>query len=183
MTRDKHVTGWLSLDLAAETMKCDLARIRGQITNGRLSRDLHFRRVQGGRLELNVEEYLSWLQREKERRTLPLVERLRLSELDRLSEIAEARRNAQVGESAPPIANPPMEPKTNKPSPKLIPVSVWAEEMFGDYAPARNTLLSWIKNGKITPAPIKVGRRYFCKPDARYFDAFTEKIRRMTGGY
>ena len=134
-------------------------------------------------MELNVEEYVSWLHLEKERRTLPLAERLRLNELDRLSEIAEARRSAQVGKSAPRLADPPIEPKTNKPSTRLIPVSVWAEEMFGAYAPARNTLLSWIKDGKITPAPIKVGRRYFCKPDARYFDAFTEKIRRMTGGY
>ena len=66
--------------------------------------------------------------------------------------------------------------------PKLVPLSVWAEQTFGEHAPHRNTLLSWVKNGKIVPMPTRVGRRYFCSPDAEYYDPVAEKIRRMVDG-
>jgi hypothetical protein len=65
--------------------------------------------------------------------------------------------------------------------PKLIPLSVWAYDVFGEHAPHRNTLLNWVRNGKIVPFPVKVGRSYFVEPDARYFDPVAEKIRRMLG--
>jgi len=64
---------------------------------------------------------------------------------------------------------------------KLIPLRVWAEEVFGEYAPHKNTLLAWCKNGKILPVPRKVGREYFCSPDARYVDPVAEKIERILG--
>ncbi|RQS63860.1 excisionase [Burkholderia sp. Bp8984] len=66
--------------------------------------------------------------------------------------------------------------------PKLIPLSVWAEQTFGEYAPHRNTLLSWVKNGKIRPFPKKVGRRYFVTPEAEYIDPVAQKIQRMIDG-
>ncbi|TCG04624.1 hypothetical protein BZM27_39655 [Paraburkholderia steynii] len=65
--------------------------------------------------------------------------------------------------------------------PKLIPLEVWAKEMFGEYAPHRNTLHNWRRNARIYPLPIKVGRMYFVSPDAQYIDPNTEKIRRMIG--
>jgi hypothetical protein len=68
-----------------------------------------------------------------------------------------------------------------KKKPKLIPVSAWAEDVFGEYAPHPNTLRNWIRNGKILPVPVKVGHQYFCSPDARYFDPVAEKIQRMMG--
>ncbi|MBN3814691.1 hypothetical protein G3N97_37170 [Paraburkholderia sp. Ac-20347] len=54
--------------------------------------------------------------------------------------------------------------------------------MFGDRVPHANTLLNWIKNGKIRPVPRKVGRQYFCRPDAEYVDACAERAERMASG-
>lgn len=65
---------------------------------------------------------------------------------------------------------------------QLIPVRTWAEAIFGDRVPHANTLLNWIKNGKIRPVPRKVGRQYFCRPDAEYVDAQAERIERLTNG-
>lgn len=65
---------------------------------------------------------------------------------------------------------------------QLIPVRTWAEAVFGDRVPHANTLLNWIKNGKIRPVPRKVGRQYFCRPDAEYVDQNAEKAERMGRG-
>jgi predicted site-specific integrase-resolvase len=67
-------------------------------------------------------------------------------------------------------------------SAQLIPVRTWAEAIFGERVPHQNTLLNWIKHGKIRPAPKKVGRQYFCRPDAEYVDPVSEKIERMIRG-
>lgn len=66
--------------------------------------------------------------------------------------------------------------------PKLIPLSVWAEETFGEYAPHRHTLRNWVNNGKIRPVPIKIGRSYFVSPNARYIDPVAEELQRMIDG-
>jgi hypothetical protein len=66
--------------------------------------------------------------------------------------------------------------------PKLIPLSVWAQEMFGEHAPHRHTLRNWVVAGKIHPHPVKVGRTYFCSPDAEYVDPVAIAIRRLTSG-
>ncbi|CAN0620465.1 Exc domain-containing protein [Burkholderia multivorans] len=65
---------------------------------------------------------------------------------------------------------------------QLIPLRTWAESIFGEYKPHPNTLLNWIHSGKISPAPIKVGSRYFCKPTARYVDPVADEIERMVNG-
>ena len=65
---------------------------------------------------------------------------------------------------------------------QLIPVRAWAAAVFGEHTPHRNTLLSWIKNGHIRPFPKKVGRRYFCRPDAEYVDHRADRINRMSNG-
>ena len=65
---------------------------------------------------------------------------------------------------------------------QLIPLSDWAERWFGDARPHRNTLMNWIKNGHIRPFPKKIGRRYFCRPDAEYVDHRADKINRMIDG-
>jgi predicted site-specific integrase-resolvase len=65
---------------------------------------------------------------------------------------------------------------------QLIPLSVWAEAIFGEHKPHRNTLMNWIRNGRIRPVPRKVGREYFCKPNAEYVDPVAERIERMTNG-
>ncbi|PQP20197.1 excisionase [Burkholderia cepacia] len=65
---------------------------------------------------------------------------------------------------------------------KLIPVATWADSVFGEYRPHKNTLLNWIKNGRIRPVPRKVGREYFCRPEAEYVDPVAERIERLTNG-
>jgi predicted site-specific integrase-resolvase len=65
---------------------------------------------------------------------------------------------------------------------QLIPVRTWAEAVFGERVPHANTLLNWIKNGKISPVPKKVGRQYFCRPDAEYVDPNADKINRISSG-
>lgn len=67
-------------------------------------------------------------------------------------------------------------------TPELIPVREWAQQVFGEHAPHPNTLLNWIHGGKISPVPIKVGSRYFCKPSAHYVDPRAEDIERMVYG-
>lgn len=172
---DKNVAHWLPLEEAATVMKRSLTRIKSYMRNGRIQRDRHFRRVGEGQFELNVTEYLAWLAEEKEARNLPLLVRVTRSLEDREKRAAGAVTEARA-------KTPPLSSATTKPRPKLIPIAVWAEEMFGEYAPARNTLLNWVKNGLIVPMPTKVGRGYFCSPDAEYFDPVVQKVRRMTGG-
>lgn len=69
---------------------------------------------------------------------------------------------------------------------QLIPIATWAQLVFGEHMPHRHTLRNWINSGKIRPMPIKVGRSYFCRPDARYVDPVAEQvnreIERMTSG-
>jgi hypothetical protein len=65
--------------------------------------------------------------------------------------------------------------------PRLIPLTTWAELTFGEHAPHRNTVLNWVRDGKIVPRPVRVGRRYFCKPDAEYVDAMTRAVNRLLG--
>lgn len=83
---------------------------------------------------------------------IPLIERIR-----RLDEAA--------GIAAP---APRAAPTANQTLPKYIPVKVWAEQMFGEFAPHRHTLSKWIRTGRIRPMPVKVGRTYFCRRDAEY---------------
>lgn len=65
---------------------------------------------------------------------------------------------------------------------QLVSVYSWAEHLFGERCPHRNTLLKWIHLGKIRPMPLKVGREYFCKPDAEYVDPVADKVNRMVNG-
>lgn len=164
---------WLPLDEAATLMNRKVDRIKSQMRNGRLQRGTHFRRVGDGQFELNVTQYLAWLEEEKERRKLPFLERVRLSCEDHERNLEEV--SAMLSKPKPEATGP-------KRRPKLIPVTVWAEETFGEYGPSRGTLYNWIKNGRIYPMPTKIGRRYFCSPDAEYFDPAVMRVRRMTGG-
>ncbi|EMN5130202.1 hypothetical protein RVV79_003318 [Burkholderia contaminans] len=81
-----------------------------------------------------------------------------------------------------PKRNDVAEKSTKITRPKLIPLSEWADEMFGEHAPHRHTLRNWVNNGKIRPVPIKVGRSYFVTPDARYVDPVAEEIQRLIDG-
>ncbi|WNC88825.1 hypothetical protein RI103_14070 [Paraburkholderia sp. FT54] len=171
---DKKVDRWLPLEEAAAVMNRNLRIIKSQMRNGRIQRDRHFRRVGEGQFELNVTEYLEWLNEEKERRKLPFIERVRLS-------CEDHQRNLEEIGAMLPKPDPSTKATATKRRPKLIPVGVLAEETFGEYAPCANTLRNWVKNGLIYPMPARVGNRHFCSPDAEYFDPVVQKIRRMTG--
>jgi predicted site-specific integrase-resolvase len=67
-------------------------------------------------------------------------------------------------------------------SAQFIPVAEWAKNMFGERRFHRNTLRNWIHAGKIAPRPIKVGKSFFCRPDARFVDPVADRINRMING-
>ena len=54
--------------------------------------------------------------------------------------------------------------------PKYVPLSVWAERMFGAHAPTPSTLMRWARDGHISPAPRKMGKQWFVKADAEYVE-------------
>jgi hypothetical protein len=62
--------------------------------------------------------------------------------------------------------------------PRLIPVSDWAIEVFGDHKPHHSTLMRWIHDGKIKPQPKKIGRTYFVAPSAEYVEAECDLLER-----
>ncbi|WP_208450186.1 excisionase [Burkholderia cepacia] len=165
---------WVPLEEAATLMKRNVSRIKSQMRNGRLQRGVQFRLVRDGEFELNIPAYLRWLQDEKEERKRPLVDRVvRKIERDE-KQIKEALDNIAKKSS------PPSSP-TSKSKPKLIPLSVWVDQTFGEYPPAKNTVLRWVKNGLIHPAPKKLGRGYYVSPDAEYMTASDLQVRRMVG--
>ena len=43
----------------------------------------------------------------------------------------------------------------------------WAARNFFP-APHKNTLCTWVREGRISPAPSFIGRAYWCESDARY---------------
>ena len=67
---------WVPLEEAAALVSRKASTVIGQMRNGRIQRDRHFRYVGDGKLELNVVEYLRWIEEEKEARKLPLYERV-----------------------------------------------------------------------------------------------------------
>jgi len=172
--------GWMPVEAAADRLKRSAERICSQAKNGRLRRGVHYRRGESGALELHVEAYLAWLKETsppKQRK--PLIERID-------EDLASVRHNTSISDSAAGKHRPETQSVQREPPgrrmPKLIPVAVWAEMVFGDYAPHPNTLRSWVRNGKILPVPVKVGHRYFCSPEARYIDPRAERISRMIKG-
>lgn len=57
--------------------------------------------------------------------------------------------------------------------PRLIPLTRWLAEQYGDAAPSLNTARRWCREGNIRPQPQKHGRCYFVEPGARYVAAET----------
>lgn len=49
-----------------------------------------------------------------------------------------------------------------------VPVQQWASTVYGSSAPNMETLRSWIREGKIVPEPLKVGRKWLVPLTARY---------------
>lgn len=67
---------------------------------------------------------------------------------------------------------------------KLITLQEWASSTF-EQPPSVYTLRRWVKDGKIYPAPKKIGRTYYVQPGAQYVDdynstSFLEAVRGST---
>jgi hypothetical protein len=65
---------------------------------------------------------------------------------------------------------------------QLISLRNWAQALFGEQMPHRHTLRNWVNGGKIRPMPIKMGRSYFCRPDAQYVGPNADEINGMANG-
>ncbi|QNB10892.1 excisionase [Paraburkholderia tropica] len=60
-------------------------------------------------------------------------------------------------------------------------MEVWARQVFGEHAPSIQTLRRWARNGKILPAPRKIGRAFYCTPTAQCYDDVAERIDEIYG--
>jgi hypothetical protein len=63
---------------------------------------------------------------------------------------------------------------------KKITLTAWAFQEF-DPPPAERTLRLWVRDGRIVPAPIKVGRTYYVQPEAKHI-AEAARARRLVHG-
>jgi predicted RNA-binding protein YlxR (DUF448 family) len=50
---------------------------------------------------------------------------------------------------------------------RRIRLTVWAAQQYNP-PPAERTLRLWVREGRIVPAPVKIGRAYYVTPDARH---------------
>ncbi|WP_175692932.1 excisionase [Burkholderia ambifaria] len=177
---------WVPLEVAAKVMKKSAQKIRQQMWNGSIQRYVHFRKPRDGDFEINIPAYLNWCGEEKRRRGLPLIERLSLAELDqeRYADLIKSLQPpAEPEVIAPAPAAPPAAPAEPKELPRMIPIEVWAEITFGEYAPSISTLKRWVKQGHISPRPQKVGQKYFARREAEFIDTTEIRVRRMVGRY
>lgn len=53
--------------------------------------------------------------------------------------------------------------------PRYITLAEWAALMFSK-VPHTNTLLRWVREGRIQPQPKKIGRAWRVKPSAEYVE-------------
>ncbi len=64
-----------------------------------------------------------------------------------------------------------------------ITLTAWAAKQF-DPPPAERTLRLWVREGRIVPAPLKIGRAYYVEPTARHIaevladDRLVNRLRR-----
>lgn len=65
---------------------------------------------------------------------------------------------------------------------KLVPISVWAKDLVRDKPPHPNTLRAWVHDGRISPQPTRLGRRFYVAEDARYVDPEAEFRERILRG-
>ena len=53
----------------------------------------------------------------------------------------------------------------------------WAARNFSP-APHKNTICNWVREGRISPAPVFIGRAYWVESTARYIADKTEDTRK-----
>jgi hypothetical protein len=83
---------------------------------------------------------------------------------------AEAKQRAEAKASKPakPSTKLRVRPVEACKTPKYVPLAIWADQLFGEFAPHKNTLLRWVHEGRIQPQPVKMGKYWFVLPNAEY---------------
>lgn len=87
---------------------------------------------------------------------------------DGVAEVEIGSARSPLPTLAPVPRPPPARIEPPKPPPRLVPVQVWADMMFGEHAPHINTLRRWVIDGRIQPQPQKIGRKWWVVPGAAY---------------
>ena len=66
---------------------------------------------------------------------------------------------------------------------RKITLAAWAAQEF-DPPPAERTIRLWVREGRIVPPPLKIGRTYYVEPTARHIaevqldDRLVNRLRR-----
>jgi predicted site-specific integrase-resolvase len=55
---------------------------------------------------------------------------------------------------------------------KLLTLETWAALRYPDHTPSIRVLRAWVKAGKIQPQPIRHGKYYRVREDAKFYDPY-----------
>lgn len=172
MPKRSRVRGWVSVEHAAVLTQRSVRGFHALIRYKRIVEHEHYGFDADGNLVINVEAYQEWASQNTSRgRTKRVM----------YKDPTKGGRHT-AGAMKAEASNGDFNPPVKELVPKLVPLEVWAEQLFGEYAPHRNTLLNWRRNGRILPVPIKCGSRYFVEPTAVYADNDGEMARRLGNG-
>lgn len=81
---------------------------------------------------------------------------------------AEMQLQKAAQAPAPPQGSMHLLPEDMIGLPRYLPLTFWAALLLGEHAPHYNTMLRWVRNGRIYPQPIKVGGVWSVRKDAAY---------------
>ncbi|WP_332848675.1 excisionase [Massilia sp. S19_KUP03_FR1] len=83
---------------------------------------------------------------------------------DDMPPAARARRTPKPKPKPP---EPPATTSSPKALPRYITLDEWAASQFSR-PPHYNTLIAWVRDGRIHPQPVKIGRAWRVRPHAEY---------------
>lgn len=81
---------------------------------------------------------------------------------------AEMQSQRAVQAPVPPYGSMHLLPEDMIGLPRFIPLTFWIALLLGEHAPHPNTVLRWVREGRIYPQPIKVGKTWNVRKDAAY---------------
>ncbi len=81
---------------------------------------------------------------------------------------AEMQAQKAVQTPAPPRDSMHLLPEDMIGLPRFIPLTFWVALLLGEHGPHPNTVLRWVRDGRIYPQPKKVGRMWYVRKDAAY---------------
>lgn len=81
---------------------------------------------------------------------------------------AAASGRTQPRTNPPPYGSMHILPEDAVGLPSFIPLRAWVILVLGEHAPHKNTILRWVRDGRIYPQPVKVGKQWMVRKDAAY---------------